>query len=894
MRAPNLHRRYPDYEPQPTPVAPKWDALRYDRLPDDDPELEHVARDEDRTFQHWSTPEALWYLLLFSLGALAFSQAARLLGAFLLVDSLTPVWTFATVAIPVRDYLRHRDGKRAGLLLLGIPLAFLALRFASAATGPGSGHLFCLFLALLSTAVLVDALADHAVALALGRAPLPRGQKARLRACWDHRFQMRLLGRELGALRKMTDTAPSERRPEDEKFLEVLITYQWGFGVLFAVWFLALVPHAQPLLLVFPPAFALYWVATRSTPHALRAAATTVSAATESWVRYGAHAEDAPGLLRSPAGARLVRLGLTAATLGLSAAALVPTTIDFRVVPGLVFGNTTAVLWNVVLEGLGAWLLPLVVLGSTAVATLGTVLPALQAIVERTPPEEDEARRWDAIVETLRTSDNPRVRRQLFVGFHAVADYPVLLPIETLREHAHILGATGSGKTSRAMLPLIAQLLRVGPERRDAAGAMPLRGSVLVIDLKGDAAAFHTVRLEAERNQRPFKFLSNVTGLSTFAFNPLLDLAHAGLTRVQIGETLRGAFNLEHGTGYGKGHFSAASRGLLADLIERVSTLESFEALYRESQRPRVRTPVEKERERESTELLSTLKLLAERPELNVTEARPIRPDVFAGRIDMVDAVLEGGVIYFHLQATAEEALVRYIASLALACFHTAVSRLNLTAAMPDKKPAYAFIDEFQVVAGRNVGLFMQQARSSGLALILTNQAREDLPEEVRGAIEQNTAYRQYFTFRTPEALRYMEALSGRTEEVHVQAAADAADFATFAPRLSVNDLTAISADDALSVVVQATARDYAQFEGRPMVMRSPRHLTRGERDALEATLWPQDSRTLPLVSEREPAGAPPAGSRAESRSASTAGAEVGARLDRIRVTEDGYEVAPA
>ena len=69
---------------------------------------------------------------------------------------------------------------------------------------------------------------------------------------------------------------------------------------------------------------------------------------------------------------------------------------------------------------------------------------------------------------------------------------PLLLHEKILAEHCYIVGPSGAGKSSLGIMPLIAQLMRGARTKSDELSA-PY--PVVVLDLKGDAAMFHTVRL---------------------------------------------------------------------------------------------------------------------------------------------------------------------------------------------------------------------------------------------------------------------------------------------------------------------------------------------------------------------------------------------------------------
>src|SRR5262249_55905378 len=94
---------------------------------------------------------------------------------------------------------------------------------------------------------------------------------------------------------------------------------------------------------------------------------------------------------------------------------------------------------------------------------------------------------------------------------------PLLLHEKILAEHCYIVGPSGSGKSSLGIMSLMVQLMRGTKTENDRLSA-PY--PVVVLDLKGDSALFHTVRLEAERRNQPFRFFRTEKGEPTYRFNP--------------------------------------------------------------------------------------------------------------------------------------------------------------------------------------------------------------------------------------------------------------------------------------------------------------------------------------------------------------------------------------
>lgn len=131
------------------------------------------------------------------------------------------------------------------------------------------------------------------------------------------------------------------------------------------------------------------------------------------------------------------------------------------------------------------------------------------------PPTTDLSKKepgvtpWDNRIERMMLSKDMLETEHLYLGSSIEGDFPVLLHQNLLFRHAHILGDTGSRKTSIGIAPLVTQLIA----RRNS--------SVIIFDLKGDRALFNAVRDEANSVGLPFKWFTNIVGKSSYGFNPL-------------------------------------------------------------------------------------------------------------------------------------------------------------------------------------------------------------------------------------------------------------------------------------------------------------------------------------------------------------------------------------
>ena len=177
------------------------------------------------------------------------------------------------------------------------------------------------------------------------------------------------------------------------------------------------------------------------------------------WVQYGACGSFAPGVLQSPAGARRYRHRRSSPSRCSSCGTLVPA-LDPWAADGGGKGGTH--------RGRKAWLwagfsqsvaLPVAVLLGTGarLSRFPFLLPWRGPV---TAPRMSGRQRSGGSSSTRCTRPaHGFTASRLLWGFHATAHYPVLIPVRSLQEHVYIAGGSGSGKTSRLILPLVLQLL---------------------------------------------------------------------------------------------------------------------------------------------------------------------------------------------------------------------------------------------------------------------------------------------------------------------------------------------------------------------------------------------------------------------------------------------------
>lgn len=470
--------------------------------------------------------------------------------------------------------------------------------------------------------------------------------------------------------------------------------------------------------------------------------------------------------------------------------------------------------------------------------------------------DEDGRCEWewyfDRIVSSPHTAIDPlgqtvREAEHFFVGVEPRAGFPVLLDRGLLSEHAYFVGDSGSGKTSLGIMPLLIQLIRGHADGKGATTPCP---PIVIIDLKGDPALFHTAREEAERRGADFRFFTPERGMASHYFNPFDSMASENRTDIQLATLMLDALSLNHGDSYGRSFYSRQSRQLLLDAVKHPSSPRSFEELYEVLQQLRRDDPTAY---RDTFELVSTIHALQSYPMLAVgrTLKRPEQA------IHMPSVLERQQVVYFWLPSAVESVSVREIGKLALYSLLTAA--IDRQRAMPRDqwRQAYIFIDEFQRIASDNFRVILEQARSFGLAAILANQSIADLdtPDvDLRPAVRTNTRYKRAFSVTTPQEVRdisdnsgfelmMMRSWSQPGEAGSTRLVAHSydrrSDSQALKPRLVSNDILEASDHPLDSIFTVSRGSGYTQYAGLPIVVRSTWPMTADTYRRRQGAPWP-------------------------------------------------------
>jgi hypothetical protein len=404
------------------------------------------------------------------------------------------------------------DGYKPNLLLLAVPFiaAFVGVPFQ-----------ILMLCALITAAIAGRQLARHYVYLSTNF-PMPPGEAVSIRSDWDG----------LSVVSALLVIVPG------------MMVLHRGFAI------------AGIILLIVYVVVCLGNAAAKGNSLSLN-----LAVAWNSWCSYNRDDVNAPGLMSSPAGTLSVRLGLTVLLVSLVTILITAGTG----VAELAFGDIA------VGDGLPRLIFGFVmvatIIGFPVAISLGLMflvaLPALSSL-RVTGNDSSAAATWQTITETIQSSPNPVERDSVFMGRLAHDGSPLLVPRTVLREHAHILGDSGSGKTARGLIPLAEQLVADG------------QSSLMVIDLKGDSQEIlQSLRVCSQRAAGrgltlPVKQFSIREDHATFAFNPFQMPCWTRLNDFQRTDVLCGALGLTYGTDYGRGFFSSANAAVL------YATLKNF------------------------------------------------------------------------------------------------------------------------------------------------------------------------------------------------------------------------------------------------------------------------------------------------------------------------------
>ena len=445
---------------------------------------------------------------------------------------------------------------------------------------------------------------------------------------------------------------------------------------------------------------------------------------------------------------------------------------------------------------------------------------------------------WRSIIKRMRKSDNPLEKNSLLLGYVAADHSPVLVDRSLLFQHAHVLGATGTNKSSMGLAPLIEQLISFG----DA--------SVIVIDLKSDSpelfyaaqAAVKSLRSEQGKDI-PLKIFSLENETQSHLFNPFLTSGWTRLSILERTDVICTSCGLSYGFDYGKSFFTSSNSAVLraANLLN--PNAMSFRQLYQDVARllgsdTDILLP---ELRKAGVHALEVIGRLASYEGMNIVPESGYDDEVLENQIQLVDYFEKPGVAYFRLPSTTSSIGAPSIARLVLYFLIIASKKANRTTKV------HVIIDEFQRMASENLDQMLQMARSHDIGLVLCNQSLSDLranSPKVFQAVNGNCAIRQWFSITSNDDIDMIIQLMGTHEEAQLSKVYGTETTATFrnehVPRARITDIHKISENPNLSIIqVGGSGRGYARYKGIPFVAFNDYHISAAEYAIRRGMDWP-------------------------------------------------------
>jgi len=280
---------------------------------------------------------------------------------------------------------------------------------------------------------------------------------------------------------------------------------------------------------------------------------------------------------------------------------------------------------------------------------------------------------------------------------------------------------------------------------------------IVIIDLKGAPELFNTVREESNERGQAFLFFTAELDKPSYYFNPFTALKRRAASLPQQTQQLLDGLGRNFGDDYARSYFTGIPRHHILSALKRFGTPTSFPHLHEMlvKSRPKGR------RSHDTADLEYIVESFCFYPQLFTTaEQERTRPN----GIISFDRVLEDRqVVYFWLPAAEESIAVRDIGKFVLFNYLSAAKERQDK--RKEYRQAYLFVDEFQRLVGESLQIILEQARSYGIGVVLSNhsaaQLRTSSGKNLWPLIHGNTAATLHFGSVDRDELKMLSDLSG-------------------------------------------------------------------------------------------------------------------------------------
>ena len=373
--------------------------------------------------------------------------------------------------------------------------------------------------------------------------------------------------------------------------------------------------------------------------------------------------------------------------------------------------------------------------------------------------------------------------------------------------------------------------------------------TVHIFDLKGHTPElFEAAKAGAARSRVPVRtqwFIDRI-GHSTHVFNLFEQPFWAELTPSQKAGLLCAATGTDYGgtVEYGPGWYGDANYENLVHIFERSAEINSFRAIIDRSLSDPHKKDLGGEVKRAGEHIRIACKRLARVAGLNAPNS-----------IDLTAGFDSPQVVYWSLSGSTGYKTSSDICRLVLASIITA-------AGLRREKPiqVYCVIDEFQRVLGKNLEYILETARSLGVSLILANQTIEAINTrdvDLRPIVRTCCRVQWTFAISDPNEQLEMARASGeaiarlrtdtttKTRSVIGQAMSttltESVSYAEhIRPLLPINEIKRASSEKGTSILLLTQNEGFAQFNGLPVVLQTPFHITPAEYELRKNAPWPE------------------------------------------------------
>src|SRR5579883_885283 len=443
-------------------IIDRYDVMQRDKLPIAVNWMELEWRDHPvkmaQRFLIANGKMSLWLLVSFVVTSVVFAPLMRLFGVGFFSPVTYPVFCFLSALAAYFMFARTASFAVSASVFAVPQLAAILLELAFSPSVDRRLVILPVLASIAGVGYFADRINTHYVRWITANLRLKREAVDWRRSMWNQRFDWRALTRQIEAARESARTSESEGKTEEAEFyrrrageLRELREYPLGFIVLVyltAVLFLG----APSLILAGSGLFASACLAYRR-PLIRRKLARLITEVILhsfiSWLSWDTLQQwvNSPGMFRDGLSSRASRVTQTVVCFAL---------IEFAFVPpihlwGMGESRTPLWLWTGEYSFFVNLLLPPLLLVCTLVATGARPLWLhLEAVewAQVTEELEQSEHFFDAVVGRLQGSLNSLERQHIWLGTHAEYGYPVLFRKPVLKEHVHIMGDSGSGKTS--------------------------------------------------------------------------------------------------------------------------------------------------------------------------------------------------------------------------------------------------------------------------------------------------------------------------------------------------------------------------------------------------------------------------------------------------------------